>query len=89
MPLPVNNNEGMCVRLNVIHTRSNWACEEVQNRSWQRPKPKHPGRMSTRYMYLTRMEGKTVSATRTITLASFTLLSLYSGNSEMLVTAHL
>lgn len=42
----MNANEGVCVRLNVIHTTSNWACKEVQNWGWQPPKPKQPGRMS-------------------------------------------
>lgn len=42
----MNANEGVCVRLNVIHTTSNWACKEVQNWGWQSPKPKQPGRMS-------------------------------------------
>lgn len=42
----MNANEGVCVRLNVIHTASNWACKEVQNWGWQPPKPKQPGRMS-------------------------------------------
>lgn len=42
----MNANEGVCVRLNVIHTTSNWARKEVQNWGWQPPKPKQPGRMS-------------------------------------------